>query len=302
MLAAKLRQATSKDTQELYEFALVSIRSVHTSDYEQEILLEEFSMENTVKWFESENTKVLVATYMGFIIGCCVLEENYLTHLLVSEDYQRQGVASSLWEFARSHALAIGITSAFRGEILHRYAEEIINDFSVSEKNSYELYSVLEQQPATIEEINDAKESLRKWRKKSKYYFYTYILNLFLLWFFFSGAIFYVFSPNRALEGVVLDARKEFMYRKKVSSNPKESFSKWKIDYLMWRGAEPIYTDDIGECGGAMPIVIMWFQPELLKYLTKHMSRGERLSISEKCADLINSEDKIKRVKEVLRI
>ncbi|WP_223668639.1 GNAT family N-acetyltransferase [Kangiella shandongensis] len=304
MLAAKLRQATKEDAQELHEFASDSIKNIHTDYYEQKILLEEFSKESITKWFEAEDTKVFVATYMGFIIGCCVWSNKFLTNVLVSEDYQHQGVASSLWGFARDNALVSGETSEFRGEVLHRYAQELIKKASISENDSYQLYKVLEQQPATSEEVKDAKVSLRKWGKRSKYYYYAHLLNFFLLWLFLSGAYRYITNPNEAL----LRLTYEITSDTKVdwgNAAERENYPEWKVQFLLWRGAKPNYTFGDDECHGAASVAMLWLQPKLLKDLTQNLSRQDKQELMVKCSGLFPDgryTERVLQIKKVLDI
>lgn len=291
MLAAKLREATTEDAQELYELALSSIKNVHTNDYEQKVLLEEFSKENIKTWLEEESIKVFVATYMGFIIGCCVYRGHFFSNLLISENYQHLGVASSLWGFARDNALVSGKTDAFKGAVSNKYVQEITDNHNTSLSKAVEETSFLEQKGATENEVKEAKKTIRLWNISKKQILYSFLANLVVFWFFYSGAVLYVFSPNKALQYLAFDAKDEYFYRGSKSLRHSETFSKWKVDLLLWRGAEPIYKDDIGECAGAVGVAIMWYQPELLKYLTKKMTREEKLTIPEKCASL-TSKDK----------
>ena len=272
MLAAKLREATTEDAQELYELALSSIKNVHTNDYEQKVLLEEFSKENIKTWLEEESIKVFVATYMGFIIGCCVYRDHFFYNLLISENYQDQGLGASLWGFARDNALVRGDTQKLNGEVVHLYAQEIVDKWPVTKKGEYELQTVLELPEATKSEVKDSKESLRRWRKKSRYYFAAHALNLFVLLFFFTGAYRYIFYPNEALTRLAykITAETDVNWGKAAE---KENYSEWKVDFLLWRGAKPYYTVGTDECYGAASIAMLWLQPKLLNHLTENIKR-----------------------------
>ncbi len=113
----KIRRATKRDAAAIHELIL-SVAHYFLADLNgkhAERFYKTVSKQEVAAQIADERFIYLVAEVRGKIAGILSIRDNaFVYHLFVAEKYQKQGVASALWEKGRELALQAGNPGHFR--------------------------------------------------------------------------------------------------------------------------------------------------------------------------------------------
>ncbi|MEO0330540.1 MAG: GNAT family N-acetyltransferase [Bacteroidota bacterium] len=109
----KIRQATANDLPEILNLFAETIQQIAKRDYNTaQIEVWASSVQNQTGWEKAINDQYfLVATLENIIVGFGSLDESgYLDFLYVHKDYQREGIAKTIYQVLEEEAIRKGHT------------------------------------------------------------------------------------------------------------------------------------------------------------------------------------------------
>lgn len=297
MLAFKYRPAKEDDLSEIRILSEGVIRRLKCDDEQIEQLLERYSRDKLEAWILDDNTDVLVATYMGFVIGVCFIQNGTVIGLFIGRNNKDNGIESSLWSYARDITLAKDHISKLSGELLTEYVESIKKNNNVNTTDLGLFSSVSEILNVNSDTVYEAQQNLKHidiYTKKDSNRIARILVGIFIFILWLTDVPAYIFNPNWKLEQIARETKAESFGRDSV---PKP-YSEWQVDLLLWRGAQPVYSIGEVDCYGAFSISFMWFNEKLLAHLTKDMTQEEKKNILLQCDELLSGfhEDKKQNV------
>ncbi|MCW8857473.1 MAG: hypothetical protein OQJ95_08930 [Kangiella sp.] len=286
MLAFKYRPAKEEDLSEIRVLTEGVIRRLKCDDEQIERLLGRYSRDKLEAWILSEDIDALVGTYMGFVIGVCFVQNGNVLGLFVGRNNKDNDVESSLWSYARDVTLAKEHIGKLSGEVLTEYVDSIKKNNKVNTTDLGMFSSVSEILDINSDAVYKAQQNLKDidiYTKKdtNRIARMVFMLFIFLLWLTDVPA--YLFNPNWKLEKIASESGPG-----RFDDTPKP-YSEWQVDFLLWRGAQPVYSIGDNRCYGAFPISIMWFNPKLLNHITRDMTQAEKKKILLDCDELLSS-------------
>ena len=114
--AIEIRRASVKDAESISALASELTARHIARDFTAEgrkTILDAMTREKITQYLE-EGYRYHVAVFDGRVIGAVAMRDSrHLYHLFVHEDFQRQGIATRLWEVARDRSLAAGNPGLF---------------------------------------------------------------------------------------------------------------------------------------------------------------------------------------------
>ena len=111
-----IRSATPADARSLAELiaSFQSTLTLEPSGVGAEQYVASVSEEAERQYLESPRYTYFVTEHEGEVLGFVAMRDRtHLFHLFVRAEYQRQGIASSLWRHAREHAVRAGEPCVF---------------------------------------------------------------------------------------------------------------------------------------------------------------------------------------------
>ena len=109
----KIRQATANDLPEIQELFVGSVKQVAKKDYSTDQLeVWASSIQNTERWQKAISEQYFLVAVSGkLIVGFASLDQgHYIDFLYVHKDYQRRGVADTIYQKLEQEAIHTGQT------------------------------------------------------------------------------------------------------------------------------------------------------------------------------------------------